>query len=48
MAEPPVTLAVPLRQLHTGVRLAQEELVEATSVSPQSIRTWNIYAETTP
>ncbi len=36
MAEPPITCA-PLRQLRTQARLAQEELAEATSLSPQSI-----------
>jgi transcriptional regulator with XRE-family HTH domain len=37
MAEPPVTFAAPLRHLRTQSRLAQEELAEATSLSPLSI-----------
>ena len=48
MAEPPVTFTVLPRQLHTQARLTQEELAEATSLSPRSTVIWNAYAETTP
>jgi len=37
VAEPPVTFAALLRQLCTYARLTQEELAEATSLSPRSI-----------
>jgi transcriptional regulator with XRE-family HTH domain len=37
VAEPPVTFAVLLRKLRAEVRLTQEELAEASEVSPRSI-----------
>jgi tetratricopeptide (TPR) repeat protein/transcriptional regulator with XRE-family HTH domain len=37
VAEPPVTFAGLLRKLRTGARLTQEELAEATGLSPRSI-----------
>src|ERR1700689_4012401 len=37
VAEPPVTFAGLLRKLRTEARLTQEELAEATGLSPRSV-----------
>ena len=48
MAEPPVTFAALLRKLRTEARLTQEELAEATGLSPRSISDLERGIATTP
>jgi transcriptional regulator with XRE-family HTH domain len=48
VAEPPVTLASLLRKLRTEPRLTQEELAEATGLSPRSISDLERGIATTP
>src|ERR1700733_14176808 len=48
VAEPPVTFAALLRKLRAQARLTQEELAEATSLSPRSISDLERGIATTP
>ncbi len=48
MAEPPVNFAGLLRQLRTEARLTQEELAEATGLSPRSVSDLERGISTTP
>ncbi|MGC1286365.1 MAG: helix-turn-helix transcriptional regulator, partial [Streptosporangiaceae bacterium] len=48
MAEPPVPFAGALRRLRAGAGLTQEELAEATAVSPRAISDLERGMVTTP
>jgi len=48
VAEPPLTFAALLRKLRTGARLTQEELAEATGLSPRSVSDLERGIATTP
>ena len=48
MAEPPVSFAGALRRLRAGAGLTQEELAEATGVSPRAISDLERSKVTTP